>query len=122
MMLSRREWMTAVGQATVVAAVGRHTNARPASTAPTFCLFSKHLPDVGWNDLASAVTEAGFEGVDLTVRRKGHVAPERAAVDLPRAVEAITSRGAKVPMITTELTSANTPLARPLLQAAARSG
>ncbi len=120
-MWSRREWMATVGYTAVFATIGRHADARAAS-APTFCLFSKHLPDVGWNDLAAAVTDAGFEGVDLTVRRNGHVAPERAPDDLPRAIEAITSRGAKVPMITTELTSAKSPLARPLLQAAARSG
>ena len=35
--------------------------------------------------------------------------PERAADDLPRAIEAITARGVKVPMITTELTSASVP-------------
>jgi sugar phosphate isomerase/epimerase len=121
-MLSRREWMSAVGQAAVVTAIGGRVAARAAAAAPTFCLFSKHVPDVGWNELASAVKDAGYDGVDLTVRRNGHVAPERAAADLPRAIDAITSRGAKVPMITTELTSANTPLARPLLQAAARSG
>ena len=121
-MLSRREWMSAVGQTAVVAAIGRRVDPKAASMAPTFCLFSKHVPDVAWNDLASAVKEAGFDGVDLTVRRNGHVAPERAAEDLPRAIEAITSRGAKVPMITTELTSAGMPIARPLLQAAAHSG
>jgi L-ribulose-5-phosphate 3-epimerase len=121
-MLSRREWMSVVGQAAVATAIGRRAAASVASGAPTFCLFSKHVPDVGWNDLAAAVREAGYDGVDLTVRRNGHVAPERAAEDLPRAIEAITSRGAKVPMITTELTSASAPMARPLLQAAARSG
>jgi sugar phosphate isomerase/epimerase len=121
-MLSRRELMSAVGQAVVVAGIGRRAAAGPISTAPTFCLFSKHVPDVGWNDLASAANDAGFEGVDLTVRRNGHVAPDRAPEDLPRAIDAITSRGGKVPMITTELTSADTPIARPLLQAAAQSG
>ncbi len=36
---------------------------------------------------------AGFEGVDLTVRPGGHVLPERAAEDLPRAIEALTAQG-----------------------------
>ena len=69
-MLSRREWMSVVGQAAVVTAIGRRAAASAASAAPTFCLFSKHLPDVGWDDLAAAVREAGYDGVDLTVRRK----------------------------------------------------
>ena len=48
--------------------------------------------------------------------------PERAAEDLPRAVDAIRGHGLAVPMITTDLTSADVPYARPLLDAAARSG
>jgi len=48
------------------------------------------------------------------------VLPERAAEDLPRAVEAIRAEGLDVPMITTELTSASDPTARPILSTAAR--
>jgi len=86
------------------------------------CLFSKHLPDLGWQDLGRAVKDAGFDGVDLTVRKGGHVLPERAADELPRAIDAVRAQGVQVPMITTELTSAAGPLAKPLLEAAARSG
>ena len=64
--------------------------------------------------------ELGFEGVDLTVRAKGHVLPERAAEDLPRAVETIRSQGVAVPMITTELLSASNPTARPIISTAGR--
>jgi len=32
-----------------------------------------------WRRLAQSVKRAGFDGVDLTVRKGGHVAPERAA-------------------------------------------
>jgi len=95
--------------------------ARTAS-ALTFCLFSKHLPELGWSDLGRAVKDAGFAAVDLTVRPQGHVLPERAAEDLPRAIEAVAKHGISVPMITTELTSADSPTARPILQAAAKGG
>ena len=127
-MLSRREWMMTAAQAAIGSTLFR-TNAsagtqaaRSAPGSPIFCLFSKHLPELGWADVARAVKDAGFEGVDLTVRAKGHVLPERAADDLPRAIDAITSQGVKVPMITTDLTSATAPVARPLLMAAARNG
>ena len=86
------------------------------------CFFSKHLPELDWTELGRAVKAAGFDGVDLTVRAKGHVLPERAAADLPRAIEAIKAQGVSVPMVTTELTSASDPTAKPLLQAAAKSG
>src|SRR5690348_11561786 len=91
----------------------------PARRSP-ICFFSKHLPELKYDELGKWLHDAGFDGVDLTVRAGGHVLPERAAQDLPRAVEAIRSHGLEVPMITTELTSASDPSARPVLSTAAR--
>jgi hypothetical protein len=34
---------------------------------------------------AKAASEIGFNGIDLTVRQKGHVLPENVVKDLPRA-------------------------------------
>lgn len=129
--ISRREWMRTAGQAAVATTVGwpargdaQERGSAPGGSQPrpSFLIFSKHLPDLSWSDLGRAVKDAGIDGVDLTVRPQGHVLPERAAKDLPRAIEAIRSHGVPVPMITTDLTSAANPLAKPLLQAAARSG
>ena len=92
------------------------------SSGITLCFFSKHLPSMDWNRLGKAVKAAGFGGIDLTVRPKGHVAPERAAADLPQAFEAIRAHGLSVPMITTALVSADDPAARPTLETAARLG
>lgn len=88
----------------------------------TLCLFSKHLPSMTWPRLAAAAKDLGFGGIDLTVRPKGHVAPERVATDLPQAVDAIRTAGLTVPMITTGLVSADDPAARPTLEAAGRLG
>ncbi len=115
-MLTRRELMMAAAAAALTP-----VPSRAAGTSP-FLFFSKQHPDLDWAELGRAVKGAGFDGVDLTVRAKGHVLPERAAADLPRAIETIRAQGVTVPMITTELTSASDPLARPLLQAAAKSG
>src|SRR2546423_1681783 len=46
-------------------------------------IFSKHLQFLNYNDLAEAAVEMGFDGIDLTVRPKGHVLPERVETDLP---------------------------------------
>src|SRR2546429_8620287 len=54
------------------------------------------------------------------LRRGGHVQPERAAEDLPKAVVAIREEGLDVPMITTELTSADDPAARVIFSTAAK--
>ncbi len=86
----------------------------------TLCLFSKHLPAMDWARMAQSVKKLGFGGVDLTVRPGGHVLPERAAEDLPKAVAAIRVEGLTVPMITTALTTANDPTAKPILATAGK--
>lgn len=128
-MLTRRDVLRTAGHAAIGTVAARAAAAQTgnqegaASTAgPELCLFSKHLPELNWSDLGRTVKEAGFDGVDLTVRPKGHVLPERAAGDLPRALDAIRAHGVSVPMVTTELTSPGDPSARPLLEAAARGG
>jgi len=94
--------------------------AQSATPRPPICFFSKHLPELSYGELAQWLHDAGFDGADLTVRPGGHVLPERAAQDLPYAVEAIRAKGLDVPMITTELTSAADPSARAILSTAAR--
>jgi sugar phosphate isomerase/epimerase len=86
------------------------------------CFFTKPLPEMDWRRLARSVKRLGFDGLDLTVRKGGHVVPERAAEDLPRAVATAREEGLDVPMITTALTSADDPTARPILSTAGRLG
>ncbi len=89
---------------------------------PRLCIFSKHMAQFGWKELGRKAKELGFDGVDLTVRPKGHVLPERVKEDLPRAVDAIRAAGVDVPMITTDLKSAANPAAGPTFETARKLG
>jgi sugar phosphate isomerase/epimerase len=123
MQLSRRDFLGTCSAAACAVSldIGEVSGSRPGSGyAGTLCLFSKPLPDMDWRRLAQAAKSVAFGGIDLTVRRGGHVRPERAAEDLPKAVEAIRKEGLDVPMITTELTSAEDPAARTILSTAAK--
>ena len=118
--MKRREFILGtVGAVATPVVVTQAASLLPAAR-PTLCFFSKHLPDLDYRELGRSLRGAGFGGVDLMVRAKGYVLPERAAEDLPRAVEAIRSHGLELPMITTELTSASDPTARAILSTAAR--
>jgi L-ribulose-5-phosphate 3-epimerase len=75
-----------------------------------------------WTRLAQSVKKLGFGGIDLTVRPGGHVLPERAAEDLPKAFAAIRAEGLSVPMITTGLTSGADPTAKSILATAGQLG
>ena len=106
----------------LAAAMGAGASAVAATGKMEFCVFSKHLHFLPWREMAEAAKEIGFEGVDLTVRKGGHVTPERVADDLPRAAEAIRAAGMKLTMITTGITDMTTAHTEPVLRAAAKLG
>lgn len=99
---------------------------KPAGATTAFtgslCLFSKHLPGMDWSKLAKTVKQLGFDGIDLTVRAAGHVLPEKAETDLPKAFKAIQDQELRLPMITTNLTSAADPTAKAILSTAGKLG
>ena len=122
---TRRTFLEAAGGTVLAAfATGQAAATRGASAAAarSFCFFSKHLPDLAWADLATATVDMGFDGIDLTVRPKGHVLPERVTDDLPRAADAIRAKGTTIAMISTEVTSASQPTAAAIFAAAAKAG
>lgn len=72
--------------------------------------------------MAKTAADLGFAGVDLTVRKGGHVAPERVVNELPKAVALIRDAGLTVPMIATDIIDPDDPLTEPLLKTAANLG
>jgi len=88
----------------------------------SFNIFSKHLQFLDYGEMASAAAELGFDGIDLTVRNKGHVLPERVEEDLPRAIEAIKNAGLKYDMMASNVNRADDPLFKKVLKTAAAEG
>jgi sugar phosphate isomerase/epimerase len=87
-------------------------------------IFSRHLQWLRTPDeLAEAVNEMGFDGLDITVRPyPGHVDPARVAQDLPPFVNAIRKHGIQVSEITCPITDADSPNAEQILQTASSLG
>lgn len=110
-MTSRREFLAAGAGAIAGLAAEKRTT-------PKICIFSKHLQWLSIEDAATLAAEADFDGVDITVREGGHVTPERAADDLPKAVEAVRRAGLDVPMITSGIVDARSPYAETVLRTA----
>ena len=113
--MTRRTFTRALASLPIAAAA-----AGAAPKRPSLCIFSKHMAQFDWAELGRNAKQTGFDGVDLTVRPKGHVLPERAAEDLPKAVEAIRAHGVSVPMITTNILNVNEAATRPILGTASR--
>jgi len=72
---------------------------------PSLSLFSKHVQFLDYAEMADAVAALGFDGVDLTVRRGGHVEPDNYKRDLPVAVSAIKAAGLRCDMMATNIVS-----------------
>jgi sugar phosphate isomerase/epimerase len=120
-MMTRRSFVQA---AALAATAGASGPAQAQGAAPRPCLhtFSKPLQWLGYDALAEAVAQMGFGGIDLAVRPKGHVEPERVGEDLPKAVEAARKQGLKVEMMVTAIVAADEPLAERVLKTAAQCG
>src|ERR1043165_3962840 len=74
-------------------------------------IFSKHLHFLQGEALAKAVADIGFEAIDITVRRNGHVEPERVRQELPPLVAILKKNGVEVSMVTTDIVDPDTPYA-----------
>jgi len=86
------------------------------------CLFSKHLQFLGIEDLACIISIIGFDGIDLTVRKGGHIEPENVKHELPKAVKIAQKYGLNIPMITTRITGIDLKTDRKIIEVAADNG
>ncbi len=85
-------------------------------------IFSKHLQFLDYKQTGQIAAELGFDGVDLTVRPKGHVLPENVQTDLPKAVNEIKESGSVCNMITTSIESVENKHDVDIIQTAGQLG
>lgn len=117
-----------VGAALAAQALGRTASAgqtaAPATTKLKVDAYSRHLQWLRTADeVAEAVNEMGFDGLDITVRPyPGHVDPTKVAQDLPPFVNTIRKHGIEVTTITCPITDADSPNAEQILQTASSLG
>jgi len=102
--VTRRQLLAGLAASTAAAQV-KPGNGPKARTSPAVCLYSQVLIKVPYAELGEILRGLGVDGCDLTVMQGGHVAPEASAVDLMRAIEAITGVGLDVPVISTIYTN-----------------
>src|SRR6266853_591320 len=76
---------------------------KPAPGKLKVAIFSKHLLFLKGDDLPAGAAEIGFDGIDLAVRKGGHVEPDRVREELPRLVSSISQHVLADPMLTTDI-------------------
>jgi sugar phosphate isomerase/epimerase len=85
-------------------------------------MFSKMLQQLSVAEAGEVIAGLGFDGVDLTVREKGHVLPENVTRELAPAVALLRDKGLVVGMLTTSITRADQPHAEEVFRTAAECG
>lgn len=83
--------------------------------SPKISVFSKHLQFLEGEALVDAVQSLGFDGIDLAVRKGGHIEPARVKTELPRLAALCRRRKIDIPMLTTDIVDATTPYAEEIL-------
>ncbi|NIJ51924.1 sugar phosphate isomerase/epimerase family protein [Dyadobacter arcticus] len=124
--ISRRNFLinSAIAGA-IVPIIGSEVISKPVTMlaeVPKINIFSKHLQFLNYQDMSEIAKEIGFDGIDLTVRPKGHVLPEKVEADLPMAVEAMKKVGFTPLMFCTAVEDASNPIDRKVLETAAKLG
>jgi sugar phosphate isomerase/epimerase len=119
--ISRRRFL---GQAAAGAAAACAPQASAQADKPSWKIggFTKILQDLSYEKTAELAAEIGWDGIEVPVRAKGHVLPERVDDDLPRLSEALKSKGLELMVLATDIRAADDPSAEKVLRAAVRAG
>ena len=84
--------------------------------------FTKPLDKYGNDFMIDTLKMGGVDGLDLTVRPKGFILPEKVAEDLPVVAEMAKKNGLFLEMMVSNITSDETPHAKNVLKIAAQHG
>ncbi len=91
------------------------------STAMKFGAFTKSFQDWDIGTVCQRFRDIGLDGLDLTVRKRGHIEPADVAAKLPAAARSALEAGSEILFITTDITDA-TPEAERTLATASELG
>lgn len=87
-----------------------------------FVLFTDNLSSLSITEVCKEAKQAGFDGLDLTLRPGGHVPPENAEMGLAEAKRIADEVGVSIPMVTTAVTDVDNPHAEQIFASAAHYG
>ena len=93
-----------------------------AGAPPLLCLYSGCLAKIPFPQLPDIVGGMGYDGMDLTVMKGGHVDPSQYMVFLDRAFQTFQDAGLEVPMVTTSFTSPSQVYAYPIFSVSGQLG
>lgn len=122
--VERREFLqgvSALGVSLALSGSSAFADSSPTNQRP-ICAFIKFLQSLSYQEMASQVAASGFDGIESTVRKGGHVDPERVEDELPKQFEAVKDAGLDMTLITTDVLRVDQPHTQKVLRTASRLG
>jgi len=86
------------------------------------CAFVKFIQSLSYDRMAEVIAELGFDGIEATVRDRGHVLPERVEEDLPKLVEALKKHNLEVTVMASSVNRVDQPHTEKVLRTASKLG
>jgi sugar phosphate isomerase/epimerase len=116
---SRREFL-----ATTALALGASALRVSAAEPKRFPIigFTKPFQKSSYEETADIVAQVGWEGIELPLRKKGQIEPERVEEELPKLHAALKKRGLTISIVTTDIVDPSTPHAEKVLRTAKALG
>lgn len=117
-MLTRRRFLgsTAAASLSLVAGMRSASAQSTEQSAWPIAIFEKVFEGLTYDELADAVAQIGADGVEATIRPRGHIEPEAAADEVPKMAEAMRQRGKRIVIAATGIESVDQPHTRSLLE------
>lgn len=117
--LNRRQMLTStLGTAAALSLGSALPAAQPKPIRWKLITFTKFLQPLSYDQMADAVAELGFDGIEAPIRIKGHIEPENVADELPKFVAALKKRGLTIDILTSSINSVDSPNAEETLKVA----
>ena len=116
--MNRRQFLTT----TALAAPLLASETRGKKRRNPYCVFTKPLQMLSYDDLADLIAELGFDGIEGTIRPGGQITPEQVPDELPKMMAALKKRGLEMTIMASGINNADDKLNIQQLQVAAQLG
>ncbi|MDA7916347.1 sugar phosphate isomerase/epimerase [Verrucomicrobia bacterium] len=110
-----------IASAAAAFALPQASRAKVVSQSPLF-LFEKSFQNLPADEFGHVLREAGYDGIEATVRNGGRISPVEAADELPELVAALGRHQVQVGMLATNFSSVDSKHVEAVLSTAAKLG
>src|SRR5215204_4280827 len=116
--IARRQFLQAVtiGGVSILSTLPKVYAASP-SPQNRICGFIKPLQSLPFEELAKRFSQIGYNGVEVPVRTKGYIVPDKVDDQLPRLLDALSKHKLELTILTSDITSMKQPHAERVLRA-----